>query len=113
MCMFETINMDCNKDCPKQIKALCESDFSQQLQDIISLAVREARYQTLNEIYTYLDNWNVYQEIKPVPYSGETIEHTELKRSGAEMIKDDLKCEILYKMQDEDDMISKYIDKIS
>ena len=113
MCMFENINMDCNKDCPKQIKALCESGFSQQLQDIISLAVSEACYQTLNEIYTYLDNWNVYHKIKPIPYSGETNEHIELKRSGAEMTKDGLKCEILDKMLDEDNMIRKYIDKIS
>ena len=110
--MFENINIDCNKDCPEQIKALCVSGFSQQLQDIIALAVREARYQTLNELYTYLDGLNLYQKIKSIPYSGETDEHIELKRSGAEMIKDDLKCEILYKMQDEDNMIIKYIDKI-
>ena len=113
MCMFENINMDCNKDCPEQIKALCESNFSQQLQDIISLAVSTARIQTLDEIHTYLDKWNAYQKIKPIPYSGETIEHTELKRSGAEMIKDDLMDDILYDIQNEEKLIDMYTERIS
>ena len=105
--MFGDMDIDCNKDCPSKIRSLCDSNFSKELENIIHLAVSKARYKTLEEIHSNLNDWNVYKEIQPIPYSGDTDEHVELRRSAAEYIKDDIMCEIKYKMDDENKIIKE------
>lgn len=107
MCMFNDINIDCDKECPEKIRKICDSNFSKEIENIISLAVSESRQKTLEEINEILDEWNPYEKIKPTPYSGDTDEHVELRRSGAETIKDDIMYEIKYKMQDEEKRINE------
>ena len=107
MCMFNDIDIDCDKECPEKIKALCESGFSEEIKNLISLAVSKGRQKTLEEINEILDMWNPYEKIQPIPYSGDTYEHVDLKRTGAEIIKDDVMDEIKYRIQDEEKRIDE------
>lgn len=107
MCMFNDMDIDCSKECPEKIRKICDSGFSEEIENIISLAVNKSRQKTLEEINEILDMWNPYEKIQPIPYSGDTDEHVDLRRSGAETIKDYIMDEIKYKMQDEEKRINE------
>lgn len=109
MCMFNDMDIDCSKECPEKIRKICDSGFSEEIENIISLAVSTGRKKTLEEINVILGEWNPYKQIQQIPYSGDTDEHVDLRRSGAETIKDDVMDEIKYRIQKEE----KRIDELS
>lgn len=113
MCMFGDMDISCSTECPSKIQNLCDSSFSEELKNIVALAVSKGRQKTLQEINAILVEWNPYEQIKPIPYSGDTNEHVDLRRSGAETIKDDVMYEINYKLQDEEKRINELIDTLS
>lgn len=43
MCMFNDIDIDCSKECPEKIREICDSGFSEEIENIISLAVSKGR----------------------------------------------------------------------
>lgn len=107
MCMFNNMDIDCSKECPEKIRKICDSGFSEEIENIISLAVSKGRKKTLEEINAILGEWNPYKQIQPIPYSGDTDEHVDLRRSGSETIKDDVMDEIKYRIQDEEKRIER------
>ena len=42
----------------------------------------------------YIGGWNPYEQIEAIPYSGDTNGHVELRRSGAEILRDDIMSEL-------------------
>ena len=96
-CMFGDLDVDCNSDCPKKIHKLCDASFSRELECMIFDSVNLSKRKTIEEIRDYVKNWNPEKEVPHDYYT--TREYVNLKRHGAEILKNDILDELNWRME--------------
>ena len=92
LCVFEYFDEVCGTECP--VYQLCSEKYLDGIEKIVS---DFARKKTLEEIYSYVKNWNPGEEIQYDYYV--TRECVDLKRYGAEMLKNDILYELSCQME--------------